>query len=29
VLVRLDELRAPSGTGAAALDHANDCEPVP
>jgi drug/metabolite transporter (DMT)-like permease len=29
VLVRLDELRAPAGTGAAALNHANDCEPVP
>ena len=30
VLVRLDELRAAaSGADAAALDHANDCEPVP
>ena len=29
VLVRLDELRAPTGAGPAALDHANDVEPVP
>jgi len=33
VLVRLDELRTPSGAGGAAvpaaLDHANDVEPVP
>jgi hypothetical protein len=30
LLVRLDELRAPSGAALpAALDHANDVEPVP
>ena len=29
VLVRLDELRTPTGSGPAALDHANDVEPVP